>query len=106
MARKPSGDDILVAAESFSGELADGTAFAARRDETRIRASHPAAARWPDYFRPINVHYDVEQATAAPAEKRGAPAKETPAAAKVQPSPAEVADKVEQATANPGEKRA
>lgn len=91
MARKPSPDDVLVASESFSGALADGTSFSAQRDNTRIRASHPAAKRWPDYFKPIDVHYDVEQATASPGEKRG----ET----RTEPAP------VEQATAAPGEKR-
>lgn len=67
---KPKPDDILVARESFSGVLPDGTAFDAIAGETRVRAGHASAKAWPDYFEPIDVHYDVEQATAAPGEKR------------------------------------
>ncbi len=41
---------------------------------TRIRSDHPLAKAHPDFFTPAedNRHYDVEEATAAPTEKRGA----------------------------------
>jgi hypothetical protein len=102
--RKASGDDILVASESFSGEMADGTAFAAQNGVTRVRASHPAVKRWPDYFKPIDVHYDVEQATAAPGERRAPTPAEAKAVAHGSPS-SETGSKVEAATKAPGEKR-
>ena len=66
----PKKADILVARESFSGVLPDGTAFDAIAGVTRVRAGHASAKAWPEYFEEITVDYDVEQATAAPGEKR------------------------------------
>ena len=37
---------------------------------TRVRAGHPLLKARPDAFVPLEANYDVEQATAAPGEKR------------------------------------
>lgn len=68
---------ILEAASSFTGALPDGTIFSAVMGRTRIWSSHPAAKKWPQHFREVTVTDTyrtdpIEQATAAPGEKRGA----------------------------------
>jgi hypothetical protein len=71
---------ILEAASSFTGALSDGTSFSAVAGRTRIWSSHPAAKKWPQHFREVTItdahrtdpHPAIEQATAAPGEKRGA----------------------------------
>ena len=79
MAEKPQ--TILEAASSFTGALPDGTSFSAVAGRTRIWSSHPAARKWPQHFRdiavtdtyrndPIEDEPPIEQATAAPGEKR------------------------------------
>jgi hypothetical protein len=61
---------MLVAAQSFVGEL-DGQDFVARQGITRVRADSAAARKWPKMFRTMDSTYpDVEQATAAPGERR------------------------------------
>lgn len=62
---------ILVACESGSALVGDET-YTFVRGVTRIRADHPLALSNPDYFEAVSehVHYDVEQATRAPGEKR------------------------------------
>lgn len=68
---------MLVAKESFRGGLPDGEDFTAVAGRTRIWADHAAAKLWPHLFEPVIVTHDspdaapVEQATAAPGEKRG-----------------------------------
>lgn len=37
---------------------------------TRVREGHPLYKQAPDLFSPLEVQYDVEQATRAPGEKR------------------------------------
>ncbi len=37
----------------------------------RVRAGHPILAGREEFFRPLEIHYDIEQATASPGEKRG-----------------------------------
>lgn len=66
-------DDVFVATESGSCEV-KGETFVFVRNVTRVRAGHPLLKAVPDYFRPVEerIHYDVEAATAAPGEKRGA----------------------------------
>ena len=39
---------------------------------TRLRAGHPLLKALPDKFEPLSLDYDLEQATAAPGERRGA----------------------------------
>jgi hypothetical protein len=61
---------------SFFGSL-DGDGVAYRKGEV-IDGDDPALKRWPEYFEPLVVREhlrggkkEVEQATAAPGEKRG-----------------------------------
>lgn len=70
MARRNPDDEILIAADSAVVNL-DGELIQLHRDVTRVRASHDLAKQFPGLFKPIDVHYDVEQATASPGEKRG-----------------------------------
>ena len=72
MAPKNPGADIYVATESGAVEL-DGTPVMVYKGMTRVRAGHRLLRQYPSMFEPIDllVHYDVEQATAAPGEKRG-----------------------------------
>ena len=71
--RSDEGSAIYVAKESFACDV-DGENYQFHKGRTRVRASHPAVKANPDYFEPVEleVHYDVEQATAAPGERRGA----------------------------------
>ena len=68
---------MLVAKESFSGRLPDGSTFFGYKGRTRIWNTHPAAHLWADKFEELAVTDtyretpEVEQATAAPGEKRG-----------------------------------
>jgi hypothetical protein len=62
---------ILIATESGSGVLDDGTLVEFRRGVTRVREGHPVAEKWPQYFKPIEVHYELEDTTAEPGRKRG-----------------------------------
>jgi len=66
---------VYVANESFACQI-DGKDYQIAKGITRVREGHPLLQANPQYFRPMedNVHYDVEQATAAPGEKRGASA--------------------------------
>jgi hypothetical protein len=72
--------DILVATETFSTEI-DGTLFTVHKGQTRVREDHPLVKQNPAYFRALDnsVHYDIEQATKAPGEKRSGSRKATKA---------------------------
>lgn len=62
----------LVALQSFVGRL--GGADVTFKAGDQVAAGHPAAKKWPHLFGPIarDSGPRVEQATAAPGEKRGA----------------------------------
>lgn len=62
-------ETILIARDSGVVEI-KGESFTVTRAVTRIRADHPLAKAAPHLFTELDVHYDVEQATAAPGEKR------------------------------------
>lgn len=62
---------VLVATESGSGELDDGTQVSFRKGITRVREGHPVAEKWPAFFEPIEVHYELEDMTADPGRRRG-----------------------------------
>lgn len=66
-------DTIYIAKESGSAEV-DGQAYVFIKGVTRVRGGHPLLKGHEELFEPVDmtVHYDVEQATAAPGEKRGA----------------------------------
>lgn len=65
--------EIFVATESFSTEI-DGEIFVCHRNKTRVREGHPLLKANPDYFKSAGegVTFEVENATAAPGEKRKA----------------------------------
>lgn len=69
-ARKTS--DIFVARETFVCAL-NGEQITVQAGVTRVRAGHPLVETYANYFEPADtdLHFDVEQATAAPGEKRG-----------------------------------
>jgi hypothetical protein len=65
---------ILVARETGSATI-DGEVFAVTAGHTRVREGHALLRATPaEWWEPITAHYEVEQATAAPGEQRGAKA--------------------------------
>lgn len=66
--------DIYVATRSFHCEVGGERLFVTAGE--RVRDGHPLLRAQAENFEPVDttVKYDVEQATAAPGEKRGAPA--------------------------------
>jgi len=60
----------LVVLQSFVGNI-DGADILFRAGDS-IDATHEAVKKWPDLFAPPTLTHEVEQATAAPGEKRGA----------------------------------
>ena len=71
MATRESAE-VLVVAESFIGRIGDEERFFRAGD--LIRPNDPAVKKWPNLFRAATYPNEarVEQATAAPGEKRGA----------------------------------
>ena len=69
-------ESYLVAKESFVGAL-DGVVVEVHKGDIAAPGA-PEVRRWPDKFVPLDVRFRgtpapvVEQATAAPGEKRGA----------------------------------
>lgn len=61
-------DEILVAKESFSTEI-NGTPRVVTKGET-FREGHPVIEGREEMFEPFKVDHELEQATAAPGEKR------------------------------------
>ena len=61
--------DILVAKESAILEY-NGAPVVIRKGVTRVRAGHPMLRGHEHLFEPLDVHYDIEEATAAPGERR------------------------------------
>jgi len=76
MAKAVEPATILVSLDSFDGAV-DGEIFHFRRGML-FEADHPAVRKWPTKFGPVTFPYPVkrrveapvEQATAAPGEKR------------------------------------
>ena len=62
-------DQTFVVLQSFVGRVGDeDRAF---REGDLIRANDPAVKKWPHLFGPVRFTHDrIEQATAAPGEKR------------------------------------
>lgn len=71
MARRNQGA-VWVATETFACEI-DGASVIVQAGVTRVREGHPMLDSYRDKFEESDrhVHFDVEQATAAPGEKRG-----------------------------------
>jgi len=68
-----AADAVLEAKTSFTATVAGDRIDIHVGD--RIDADHPAVRQWPEHFGPLTVQHrtpaTVEQATAAPGEKRG-----------------------------------
>jgi hypothetical protein len=60
--------DALVVRESFVGRVKNEERLF--REGELIRANDAAVEKWPDKFGPLEFRHGVEQATAAPGEKR------------------------------------
>lgn len=70
MKEKPTAAGrILTPIEAFVIRW-EGVDVVLKPDETRVREGHPILAGREHQFREIRVQYDMEQATAAPGEKR------------------------------------
>ena len=63
-------ESILVVRHSFVGRLDADTEFIGLEGRTKVRSDHPAVKKWPEFFEPLKIDV-IEQATAAPGEKRG-----------------------------------
>jgi hypothetical protein len=70
--KNKGGGAVYVAIDSGSCEI-KGENYSFTKGTTLVREGHALLKECPDYFQPASdhVHYDVEQATAAPGEKRG-----------------------------------
>ena len=69
-----AADAVLEAKTSFTATV-DGARLDIHVGD-RIDADHPAVRQWPEHFGPLTIQHRtpggvVEQATAAPGEKRG-----------------------------------
>lgn len=70
MARAKHGDgSVWVATESFTADL-DGAPVTIVAGHTRVDDGHELVTRYPQFFERMEAHFKVEQATAAPGEKR------------------------------------
>lgn len=75
MPRRNQEDGVYVATVDFMCDI-DGQQEVVYAGRTRVRAGHKLLERYAENFQPVDtgVHYEVEQATASPGEKRGVPA--------------------------------
>ncbi len=64
-----SDGSIWIAKDSFTTELA-GAPITVIAGQTRVRDGHPLLVAHGQFFERLKVHYEVEQATAAPGEQR------------------------------------
>lgn len=74
MARKTTAETaraVFTPKDSFVADY-QGVPTSFNRGITFVREGHELLDRYPDLFEEIRVHYDVEQATAAPGETRAA----------------------------------
>lgn len=70
MSKAKNRGEIFVAKETFVTDI-DGAMVSVQAGQTRVREGHPLMAGREHLFEPVGVHFEVEQATAAPGEKRG-----------------------------------
>ena len=69
--RKKPEAEIYVARSSGVVKI-DGKLHNYYGGTTRVRAGHPLLKAAPGAFKPMELDYDIEKATKAPGEKRGA----------------------------------
>lgn len=62
------GRDVYAPIEPFVAEI--DQAEVTFTEYTFVREGHPILEKYGHLFRPLRVQYDVEQATAAPGERR------------------------------------
>lgn len=62
------GRDVYVPIDGFVAEI-DGVDVTFTK-HTYVREGHWILDKYPELFHPVRVTYDVEQATAAPGERR------------------------------------
>lgn len=74
----PNPKTMFIATETLACEV-DGELQWIRAGETRVASDHPLREAHPGAFAATAAPVEVEQATAAPGEKRGAPAAGRPA---------------------------
>ena len=67
---KKKGPEIYVANSSGVVKI-DGKLHNYYAGTTRVRAGHPLLKAAPGKFKPMELDYEVEQATSAPGKKRG-----------------------------------
>jgi hypothetical protein len=76
-----SKEQVYVAKDSGHAEV-EGVPYTFHKGITRVRGGHPLTKikGFENIFEPVDdaVHYDVEQATKAPGEKRGVTADPAP----------------------------
>lgn len=63
-------DELLVATKTFLTSV-DGRRVRVVKDQTRVRAGHPLLEGREHLFKVADAHFDVEDATARPGQKRG-----------------------------------
>lgn len=83
---QPAAPAIFICRETFAGQH-DGAPLTCHKGVTRVAAGHPLLDVYGVYFEPVSrdVHFgaptgEVEQATAAPGERRGVPPAPAPPA--------------------------
>ena len=72
MANKKDKEPEIYVATSSGVVKIDGKLHNYYGGTTRVRAGHPLLKAAPRAFKPMKLDYEVEQATKAPGEKRGA----------------------------------
>jgi hypothetical protein len=69
--KEPAAKQLMfIATESFATKV-DGVDQSIVAGTTRVWEGHELLERFPNWFKPIDAHYGVEAATAAPGEVRG-----------------------------------
>jgi hypothetical protein len=68
--KQPARQQMFIATESFATKV-DGVDQSIVAGSTRVWEGHDLLRRFPQWFKPIDAHFGVEQATAGPGEVRG-----------------------------------
>jgi hypothetical protein len=66
--KQETGRNVFQPIDGFVAQI-DG-ADVTFTQQTYVREGHWLLEKYPELFRPVRVQYDVEQATAAPGERR------------------------------------